>query len=418
MDNFFVVGGNSLNGEIEIDSAKNAILPILAACILVEDEVILQKIPKYSDVISMCKIIENLGGQVKWEGDNLVINCKDITKNEVPNELASSVRSSIFTLGPLVARMGKAKVSYPGGCDIGLRPIDIHLSGLRALFCKVVEKNGYIYADGLSLKAGDFMLSFPSVGATENIMMLASLLDGETRIFNPAREPEIVDLQNFINACGGNVSGAGSNMIVVHGVKKLHGTAYKTIPDRIETGTFMIAVAMCGGKVFLKNAVREHNALLIEKLKKTKVKIKFLDDGILISGYDNPQTFGEIDTAVYPGFPTDLQAQMMALATISKGYTLISENLFESRVKHVPELLKMGADIRVKNGVCVVNGKKKLYGADVSSPDLRGGASLVLASLVAEGYTTIDKVNLIDRGYYKFEEKISSLGGDIKRIDK
>lgn len=416
MDKFFVVGGHHLSGEVEIDSAKNSLLPILAACILVEDEVVLKKVPRYSDVLAMCEIIQNLGGSATWQEDNLIINCKCLNVSEVPNELASKVRASIFTLGAIIARQGSAKVSYPGGCDIGLRPIDIHLNGLRSFGCKIIEKNGYIYADGSNAKSGDFMLSFASVGATENLMMFASLLDGETRIFNPAREPEIVDLQNFINACGGRVSGAGSNMIVVEGVKKLYGCEYKTIPDRIEAGTFMIATAMCGGRVVLKNIRAEHNNLLLTKLMSANCKIKNIDDGLIISSSGRPLSFGEIETAVYPGFPTDLQAQMMALASISKGYSLICENLFESRFKHVSELIKLGADIRFKNGIGIVNGKKKLYGADVSATDLRGGASLILAGLVAEGYTTIDRVDLIDRGYYKIEEKLSLLGGEIKRI--
>ena len=417
MEKFFVVGGKPLNGEIEIDCAKNALLPIIAGCILVEDEVILEKVPKYSDVLAMCEIIKNLGGTCVWQEDNLVINCRDINKCEVPNELASPVRASIFTLGALVSRLRKAKVSYPGGCDIGLRPIDIHINGLKALDCKVIEKNGYIYADGENLKSNDYMLSFPSVGATENIMMLAALLEGETRIFNPAREPEIVDLQNFINACGGKISGAGTNMIVVNGVKKLYGTTYKTIPDRIEAGTYIIATAMCGGKVTLKNARKDHNQALINKLSQSNCKIKSFDDRITISSNGRPLSFGEIETAVYPGFPTDLQAQMMALASVSKGYSLIIENLFESRFKHVSELIKMGCDIRCKNGICIINGRKKIYGADVTSTDLRGGACLVLAGLVAEGYTTIDKISLIDRGYYKMEEKLTTLGADIKRMN-
>ena len=416
MSKFFIVGGNSLEGEIEIDSAKNSILPLMAASLLVQGEVVLRKIPKYTDVLAMCKIIQKLGAFVKWEKDNLIINCKTLTSEEVSNEDASKLRASVFTLGPLVARLKKAKVSYPGGCDIGLRPIDIHLNGMKALNCKIIDKNGYIYADGTNFKAGDFMLPFPSVGATENIMMLACLMEGETRIFNPAREPEILDLQNFLNACGAKVFGSGSNMIVVKGMKSLHGCSFTPIPDRIETGTYLIATAMCGGKITLKNVVKEHNHALIEKLFKAKTKIKFQDNKMMISSSGRPSSFGEIETSAYPGFPTDLQAQMTALASISKGYSLISENVFESRFKHIGELKKMGADIRSKNGICIVNGMKKLFGADVSCPDLRGGASLVLAGLVAEGYTTIDNIDLIDRGYFKLEKKLKSLGADIKRI--
>lgn len=416
MSKFYVVGGNKLKGEIKIDSAKNALLPLLACCVLVDGEVIFENVPRYSDVLAMCEIINHLGGKTLWQDDNLIVDCSSISSCDVPNELASPVRSSIFTLGPITARMQKAKVSYPGGCDIGLRPIDIHINGLKTLGCKVVEKNGYIYVDGNHVTGGDVMLSFPSVGATENIMMLASLGKNETRIFNPAREPEIVDLQNFINACGGDVSGAGSNMIVIRGVKKLKGCSYRTIPDRIETGTYMIAVAMCGGKLVLNNANAMHNKQLITKLLKTTCKIDYSNDKIIIESSGKPISFGEIETAVYPGFPTDLQAPMMTLASVSSGYSLIIENLFESRFKHAGELLKMGCDIRFKNGVCIICGKDKIYGADVYSTDLRGGASLVLAGLKAEGYTTIDNIGLIDRGYYKFEDKLSAVGADIKRI--
>ena len=418
MSKFYVVGGNKLNGEIKIDSAKNSLLPILASCILTEDEVVLEEVPKYSDVLAMIEIIKHLGGKVEWQDDNLVINCKFLHRNDVTNELASPVRSSIFTLGPILARLKQAKVSYPGGCDIGLRPIDLHLSAVRTMGGKVVEKNGYIYANGENISANNIILSFSSVGATENIMMLASLTKGETRIINPAKEPEIVDLQNFINKCGGSIKGAGSNEIIINGVKKLHGCEYKTIPDRIEAGTFMIATAMCGGKVLLKGGIKEHNEELIAKLEKSTCKIEANGDNIIVEARKRPNSFGEIETAVYPGFPTDLQAQMMALASISNGYSLILENLFEGRFKHAGELLKMGCDIRFKNCVCIINGKEKIYGADVVSTDLRGVASLVLAGLVAEGYTTIDKIELIDRGYYKLEDKLSKLGASIKRIDE
>lgn len=416
MEQFFIVGGNPLLGEVEIDGAKNALLPIIACCILVEGQVCLEKAVRYSDVLAMCKIIEGLGGKVAWEKDDLLIDCRSLDGVTVSNEIASCVRSSIFTLGPILGRMGSAKVAYPGGCDIGLRPIDLHIGGLRALGAKVVEKNGYIYANGGGKTATDVTLSFPSVGATENLMMFATSIDGEVRIFNGAREPEIVDLQNFINACGGCVEGAGSNVIVVKGGRKLHGCKYRVIPDRIEAGTFMIATAMCGGRVVLKNAISAHNGELISKLSQSACKIEVEGDNIFVSSKGSPKSFGDIETAVYPGFPTDLQAQMTALASVSEGYSLIIENLFEARSKHVGELIKMGADIRTRNGVMIIKGKE-LYGADVFATDLRGGASLVLAGLVAEGYTTIDNIGLIDRGYYHIEEKLSALGGDIKRIE-
>ncbi len=416
MDEFFIVGGNKLFGSVNIDGAKNSLLPILAGCILVDDEVLLKSVPRYSDVLAMIEILRHLGAKVEWQGQDLYINCKNISACDVPHELACKVRSSIFTLGPITARTGKAKVSYPGGCDIGLRPIDLHLAGLKQLGCKVIEKNGYIYVDGQKLQARDYMLPFASVGASENIMMLASCAKGQTRIFNPAREPEICDLERFLNGCGAKISGAGSNVIMVEGVKKLHGCEFSVMPDRIEAGTFMIACAMCEGEVELKNAIAKDNESLIAKLQKTACKIYSDRDRIVVKSKGRPIAFGEIETEVYPGFPTDLQAQMCALASICDGYSLIIENLFESRFKHIGELLKMGADIKMKNGVCVVHGKEKIYGAEVTSTDLRGGAGLVLCGLVAEGYTTVRKVDLIDRGYFKLEEKLRALGGDIKRI--
>lgn len=415
---FLVVGGNKLEGEVEIDCAKNSLLPIIACCILIEGEVELLGATKYSDVLAMCKIIHSLGGKAEFKGENLYIDCRDLNSGCVCNELASCVRASIFTLGPILARLGSAKVAYPGGCDIGLRPIDIHLKGVRELGAKVVEKNGYIYASGEKLKANDIVLSFPSVGATENLIMLALGCEGETRIFNPAREPEIVDLQNFINSAGGQVEGAGSNVIVINGKKKLHGLSYRAISDRIESGTFMIAVAMCGGKVELNHANLSHNSSLALKLSKSACKIDDKGDKIIVESEGRPISFGEIETAVYPGFPTDLQSQMTALASCSEGYSLIIETLFEARNKHIAELIKMGADIRNKNGVTIVKGQEKLYGADVVAPDLRGGASLILAGLKAEGYTTIKNIGLIDRGYYKIEEKLTKIGGNIKRIEE
>lgn len=417
MEQLFIVGQNRLFGEVEIDSAKNSLLPIIACSILIDGDVRIENVPKYSDILAMAKIIESLGGKAYFEGKDLIINCKELNNNYICNDLSSSLRSSIFALGPILGRMGSAKVSYPGGCDIGLRPIDIHIKGLRDLGAKVIEKNGYIYASKDKVKSNDITLSFPSVGATENIMMFATSIKGQTRIFNPAREPEIVDLQNFVNSAGGDVQGAGGSEIVINGGKKLHSTSFKPITDRIEAGTYMIAVAMCGGKVLLKGAKACDNGALISKLSKTACKIQEKGGNILISSNRRPKSFGEIETAVYPGFPTDLQQQMTALATISKGYSLIIENLFENRCKHVGELIKMGANIRTRNGVIIVGGVDKLYGAHVTATDLRAGASLVLAGLCAEGYTTIDNIELIDRGYYKIEEKLAGLGANISRVN-
>lgn len=416
MDKFFINGGNRLEGEISISCAKNSLLPILAGTILVNGQVILKDVPKYRDVNAMCAILSSLGGVVVWQGDNLIIDCSNLDKNEISHELASPVRSSIFTLGPILARLGSAKVSYPGGCDIGLRPIDIHLNALKELGCKIIEKNGYIYGQKNKRLKNQVWLKFPSVGATENIIMFASLFEGETIIYNPAKEPEIVDLANFLNKCGAKISGAGSDVVLIEGVKKLHGCEYKAIPDRIECGTFLIAGAMNEGDVLIKNAIIDHNSLLLEKLQLCGCKIVKGKKSIRLIAPKRLESFGDIETAVYPGFPTDLQPQMVALASVCNGCSIVFENVFESRFNYVGELLKMGCDIKFKSSVCIVRGKNKLYGADVCATDLRGGASLVLAGLYSEGYTTIDKISLIDRGYYQFEQKLSSIGGDIKRI--
>lgn len=292
---------------------------------------------------------------------------------------------------------------------------NIHINAIKSLGCKIVEKNGYIYADATSFHGGEVILPFPSVGATENVIMLSAGLPFRTEIYGCAKEPEIVDLASFINACGGYVRGAGGDKIVIEG-RKLHGCTYIPFPDRIEAGTFMIGCAICSGKILLKGGKSEFNAPLIAKLRKIGCNLICEDDKIIIESKNRPSGLGEIETAVYPGFPTDLQSQMMTLASVSRGSSIIIERVFENRFKTSQELIKMGADIKVKNGVCIVEGKEKLYGADITSPDLRGGASLVLAGLFAEGYTTLSGVELIDRGYFKLEEKLSRLGGNIKRI--
>lgn len=416
MDKFFINGGNCLKGEIKIDCAKNSLLPILAGCILVNGQVLLKNVPKYKDVCAMCDILLNLGGFVKWQGDDLLVDCSQIDKSEISNELASVVRSSIFTLGPILSRLGCAKVAYPGGCDIGLRPIDIHLNGLKELGCKIVEKNGYIYGQKLKRNKSEIMLKFPSVGATENLLMFASLFEGKTVIYNAAKEPEIVDLACFLNKCGAKIDGAGSDIILVEGVKNLHGCEHQAIPDRIEAGTFLIAGAICNGNIYLKNAIYEHNSALIDKLEVCGCKVLKEKKGIRIIAPSVLESFGDIETAVYPGFPTDLQPQMATLGCVCNGCSLIFENVFESRFNYVGQLLKMGADIKFKSSICIIRGKRKLYGADVWATDLRGGAALVLAGLFSEGYTTVDNIGLIDRGYFKLEEKLVALGGDIKRI--
>lgn len=417
MEQFFIVGGNELNGEVNVDCAKNSILPIMACSVLIEGQTRIECAVEYSDVLAMCKILEHIGAKVWWEGKDLIIDTTVLSGNDVPEFLSNCVRASIFCLGPILARQGSVKIAYPGGCDIGLRPIDLHIQGARALGVKVVEKNGYIYASFDKMKAGDVFLSFPSVGATENLMMLAQGVKGTTRIIGCAKEPEIVDLQEFINKAGGKVSGAGSDTIVVEGGRKLHSVSYKVMPDRIEAGTFLIAGAMCGGEICVKGGIEAHNRELLAKLNKSACKIRVDNDNIILTRKKKLKSFGEIETGPYPAFPTDLQSQMCALACFCEGVNLVVENVFESRNKHLLGLKKLGGDIISKNGLTIIKGREKLFGASVSCTDLRGGASLVLAGLASEGYTTVDNIHFIDRGYFKIEDKITALGGVIKRID-
>lgn len=417
MAKFYINGGKRLEGEIEVESAKNSLLPILAACNLIDGEVYIKKATKFLDVLAMCDILTYLGAKCVWQEDDLLVDMTGTSKCDVPNSLAGKVRASIFMLGPILARHKKVKIAYPGGCEIGLRPIDLHLSGMRALGAKVVEKNGYIYCDGANMRGGDVILNFPSVGATENVMMAAVLVKGRTRIYNCAKEPEVVDLQNFLNACGAKVFNAGCGVIEIEGVDHLNGCVFEPIKDRIIAGTFMMACAMCGGKITLCGAQAQQNQVLITKLIKSSCQIHAKGDKITISCCSRPKTFGELATAVYPGFPTDLQAQATALQCISEGTCMIIENLFEARFKHIPELIKMGGDISFRDRVCLVRGREKLYGAEVDALDLRGGASLILAGLCAEGYSIISGAHFVDRGYYQIENALSRLGADIKRID-
>ena len=417
MSKLLIHGGHKLFGEINISAAKNSYLPILAACVLCEEEIVLHNYPDYTDTQSMCDILSSIGANITNNGGDLLIDASSLFSWGVESELACQVRSSIFMLGALLGRFRKARVAYPGGCEIGARPIDIHLSGFRKLGVKVEERHGYIYCNAEKMHSGTVLLEFPSVGATESLMMASVLLPGETRLLNAAKEPEIEDLQNFLVAMGADVCGAGSGEIVIKGVKKLHGCSYTPINDRIIAGTYMIATAMCGGEVLLKGVKAEHLRALIDKLDKTACVIEAKNDTIKVISDGKPIALGKVETSVYPGLPTDLQAQILALSSISKGSSMIVENVFESRFKHVPELVKMGADVHVKDRVAFVRGVERLYGASVSGMELRGTASLVLAGLVAEGYTTVSNIRHVDRGYKNIENDLASLGADIKRID-
>ena len=415
MEKYIIEGGRPLFGEVEIQSAKNAVLPLLAAAVLTGERVVIHKCPRIADVLNMVGILGELGCNTKFDGNDLVIDSADAANHEIPSSLAKELRSSVFMLGSVVSRFGRARIAYPGGCDIGLRPIDLHLNGLRRLGVCVSEGGGYIDCSCDRIEGAEVVLDFPSVGATENIILAAAKAKGTTLIRNAAKEPEIVDLQNFINRMGGKIKGAGTATVRIDGVRKLSGTEYTPVSDRIEAGTFLIASAMCGGEIAIKNADADNISSLLHKLCEISCKISTKDDKIYIrSGRRlSPKL---VETSPYPGFPTDLQAPMTALACICDGSTVIVENLFETRFKHVPELIRMGADVTVRGRSAFVRGVGSLKGADVVAGDLRGGAALTLAAISAEGLSTVTDLSHIDRGYSDFEYKLRGLGARIRRV--
>ena len=415
MAKYIIKGGKKLEGKIEAESAKNAVLPLLAAACLTDEEVIIKNCPPILDVVSMINILKELGVKVRYEGKNLVVNAASMHSFSIPYSLSKELRSSVFMLGALVSRFKSAEASYPGGCDIGLRPIDLHLAGLKQMGVRVGEFGGEIVCKADKLTGGDIYFDFPSVGATENIILAAVLAEGRTVIHNAAKEPEVEDLQNFINSMGGKVAGAGSSVITVDGVKKLHGTEYKPLFDRIEAGTYLVAAAATGGSVEISNCNPEKISALLHKLCDHTCKITLNNDIIYLKSGSIRKSFN-IETLPYPGFPTDMQAQMVALAAVSSGISVIRENIFETRFRHVRELNRMGANIVVKDRVAIVSGVKELSGAKVTAHDLRGGAALVVAGLNARGVTIIEDVRHVERGYYKPEEKFRALGADFEKI--
>ena len=415
MDKLLIKGGRKLGGELEISCAKNAYLPILAGAILCKGEVVLHNCPRYDDVLNMIEILKNLGGKAYFQEKTLVLDMRTLNNFEIPSRLSSLTRSSIFSLGSIIGRFKRAKVAYPGGCEIGARPINLHIKGLEALNVSVVDRRGYLTCDGTNLKGGIVHLDFPSVGATENIMLASVLAEGKTIIYNSAKEPEILDLQNFLNKAGAKIRGAGTSTIIIEGVKELGGVEYTPIPDRIIAGTYAIATAMCGGDVLLKNVKPSHFQALISKISNNSCKISVKSDRIRIVAKDKPKSVEKIETMPFPGFPTDLQPQIMAMLAISEGTSVIVENLFETRFKHVGELVKMNANIITEGRTAIIKGVPKLYGAEVVATDLRGGAGLVLAGLVADGYTTISNISQITRGYEGIETDLNLLGADIER---
>lgn len=415
---YIVNGGNKLFGKVKADLSKNALLPIIAATIMCDEECVIKNIPMYLDVIEMSAILEKLGKKVAIQEGNLVIS-GSLNSTSVIMAETKTLRSSIFMLGPILARYRKAIFTSPGGCDIGKRPIDIHIAGLKALGVKFSYANDLIYSDASKTICGEVELSFPSVGATENIMMSAALSDGElTVIRNCAREPEIVDLARFINSMGGKIFGAGYETMVIYGVKRLHGTEFECIGDRIMSGTLLIAGAMCGGRIELDGIDPQFLLPLIIFLRNSGCKIDLFSDKIMLENFSRLKSIEKIETGTFPKFPTDLQSLILVMQTISKGTSIIHETVFEARFKVVQELLKMGAKINVSERYATIVGVGKLKSAVVSCPDLRGGAGLVLAGLVARGRTEIDKIYHIERGYYNLDEKLKSLGASIEKVEK
>ena len=416
MDKYMISGGRRLEGSVGIQTAKNAVLPILAAAVLTDEPVRVLNVPDITDVRNMVKILACLGCGAEYVGNDIIVNGSKADSCEIPRALAHELRSSVFLLGSVISRFHRAKIAYPGGCDIGLRPVDLHLAGLKRLGVGITESNGYILCECDRLTGNEIMLDCPSVGATENIMLAAVKAEGVTVIKNAAREPEIEDVQNFLNALGARVRGAGSGTIRIDGVKKLGGAEYQPIADRIEAGTFAIAVAMCGGEAELVGANAENISSLLHKLRENGCKLRVKNDRIFIRSDRRPVAVKSVETQPYPGFPTDLQAQMTALCTVCSGNSIVTENLFETRFKYVPELRRMGADITVVDRSAFVRGVESLRGATTVAHDLRGGAALVVAALAAEGESEVLGIEHIDRGYAAFEYKLAGLGAKIKRV--
>ncbi len=419
MEKLIVKGGNRLVGAVKTSGAKNAVLPIIAASILGTTPSHLDEVPMLEDVHTISEVLKCLGLAVKCspEKNVLDIDSTEITSYEAPYELVRTMRASFLVMGPLLARIGKARISMPGGCAIGARPIDIHLKGFEALGVKIEQGHGYIEASAPEgLKGTSIYFDFPSVGATENIMMAASLAEGTTILENAAEEPEIVDLANYLNKMGAKIRGAGTDTIRIEGVEKLHGADYTIIPDRIEAGTYMIAAAMTGGDIVVENVLPEHQKPLIAKLREAGAVVEEDIDKVRVIG-KNPLKAVSIKTLPYPGFPTDMQAQMMAMMVIAEGRSKVTETVFENRFMHVVELNRMGAQISTEGRSAVIDGPSKLTGCDVRATDLRAGAAMILAGLVAEGTTRIGDLHHIDRGYENIVAKLKKLGADIERVD-
>jgi UDP-N-acetylglucosamine 1-carboxyvinyltransferase len=418
MGNIVIKGGQRLKGTVSVAGAKNAVLPVIAASLLAsEGKSVIKEVPVLADVFTINEVLRNLNANVHFENNELTVDATGKLSTEAPFEYVRKMRASVLVLGPLLARYGHAKVAMPGGCAIGSRPIDLHLKGFEAMGAQVNVGNGFIEAtiDG-RLQGAKIYLDMPSVGATENIMMAAALAEGKTIIENSAKEPEIVDLANFLNKMGAKVVGAGTETIRIEGTEKLSGIEHAIIPDRIEAGTFMVAAAITGGNVLIENAVSEHLRSVISKLEEMNVIIKEEKNGIRVIGPKQIKAT-DIKTLPHPGFPTDMQSQLLALMLSAEGTSIITETVFENRFMHVEEFRRMNADIKIEGRSVIVEGPSKLQGAEVAATDLRAGAALILAGLCAEGITRVTELKHIDRGYVDITGKLASLGANIERVN-
>ncbi|EGQ1625095.1 TPA: UDP-N-acetylglucosamine 1-carboxyvinyltransferase [Staphylococcus pseudintermedius] len=420
MDRIIVKGGNTLKGEVGVEGAKNAVLPILTASLLASDgKSELVNVPALSDVETINNVLSVLNAKIKYneKQQSVTVDASKDLSEEAPYEYVSKMRASILVMGPLLARLGRAKVALPGGCAIGSRPIEQHLKGLEALGAEIHQEAGYIYAEApQGLVGNEIHFDFPSVGATQNIMMAASLAKGRTVIENVAREPEIVDLANYINEMGGDIKGAGTDTVIINGVESLKGVKHAIIPDRIEAGTLMIAAAITRGDVLVKGAIKEHMTSLVYKLEEMGVELDYIEEGIRVTAPEKLQPV-DIKTLPHPGFPTDMQSQMMALLLTAEGHKVVTETVFENRFMHVAEFKRMNAQISVEGRSAKIEGKSALQGAQVKATDLRAAAALILAGLVADGETIVTELKHLDRGYVDFHGKLKSLGANIERIN-
>ncbi|MBR2240173.1 MAG: UDP-N-acetylglucosamine 1-carboxyvinyltransferase [Clostridia bacterium] len=415
MSSYIIDGGRKLHGEVSVSGSKNASLPIIAASILNADVTRLYNIPKIQDTKITLDILKILGCKIKINSGKIEINSKNITKTEIPENLMRQMRSTVILAGAILGRFKKVTFSYPGGCEIGARPIDLHLAAFKKMGIQVEEKAGFIICCCDKITAADINLDFPSVGATENIILAATLAEGTTVINNAAMEPEIIDLANCLNKMGAKVQGAGTNVVKITGVKKLKGTGYKVMPDRIEAGTLLCAVAITGGKAKINNLTTEHIIPVIHKLQETGCKIDIGNNYIEIEA---PKKLKSVDikTMPYPGFPTDLQQIFASMLTVAKGTSIIVENIFENRFKYISELIRMGAKITVEGKTAIITGRRKLVGTTVQGTDLRGGASLIIAGLEAKGKTKVENIEYVLRGYENLDEKLNLLGANIKKV--